>query len=116
MLYLLFCLAISGIGYLLIKFKDRSILGGLLLAAGLILSFLTLLILGLVFLDKTSSHGSMLALAIFYLLLPLIFLAVCIYLIFNSQTMHTKEGKSLTAKLSAAMGLNLIISFPLFLF
>ena len=30
--------------------------------------------------------------------------------------MRTKEGKSLTAKLSAAMGLNLIISFPLFLF
>lgn len=116
MLYLLFFLAISGIGYLLIKFKDRSILGGLLFATGLILSFFTLLILGLVFLDKTSSHGSMLALAIFYLLLPLIFLAVCIYLIFNSQTMRTKEGKSLTAKLSAAMGLNLIISFPLFLF
>ncbi len=116
MLYLLFFLTVSGIGYLLIKFKDRSIFGGLLFAAGLILSFFTLLILGLVFLDKTSSHGSMLALAIFYLLIPLIFLAVCIYLILNSQTMRTKEGKSLTAKLSAVMGLNLIISFPLFVF
>lgn len=70
MLYLLFFLAISGIGYLLIKFKDRSILGGLLFAAGLILSFFTLLILGLVFLDKTSSHGSMLALAIFLFTSP----------------------------------------------
>ena len=42
MLYLLFFLAISGIGYLLIKFKDRSILGGLLFASGVILSFFTL--------------------------------------------------------------------------
>ncbi|WP_081168787.1 YdcF family protein [Lactococcus garvieae] len=116
MLYLFFFLALAAGGFLLIKYKDRSIFGGLLFSAGLLLSFFTLLILALVFLDQKSPQGSMLALGIFYLLLPLIFLGICIYLIFNSQTMRTKEGKSLTAKLSAVLGLNLIISIPLFLF
>lgn len=115
MFYLLFFLVISAIGYLLIKFKDRSIMGGLLLAAGLILSFFTLLLLGLVFLDEKTTHGSTISLGIFYFLIPLVFLVLCIYLILNSQTMRTREGKSITAKLSAALGLNLIISLPLFL-
>ncbi len=114
MSYLLFFLVMSALGYLLIKFRDRSIFGGLLLSSGLLLSCFTLLLLGLIALDKSTPHGTLIALGLFYLLIPLIFFAICIYLILNSKTMRTKEGKSVTAKLSAGLGVNLFISFPLF--
>src|SRR5699024_5969490 len=40
----------------------------------------------------------------------------CIWLIYNSRVMHTKEGKSFSAKLSLLLGINLMIVVPTFLY
>src|SRR5699024_6286572 len=49
-----------------------------------------------------------------YGFIPLIFLVGVGLLIYNTQLMHSKEGKSFTAKLSMFLGLNLLVAFPLF--
>lgn len=99
-----------------IKINNRSILGGITLASGTLLSLVTLLFIGL---DKIYLHfknGDLITLAIAYLLIPAVFIGICLYFIFNSRTMQTKEGKSVTAKLSAGLGLNLLIALPAFLY
>ncbi len=100
------------IGLLRLKINKRSIIGGIFLASGLILSLASLFfeLLNLIYLYLPS--GDFATLIIAYGILPLIFLLVCGYFIFNSKTMRTKEGKSATAKLSALFGLNLLIAFP----
>ena len=96
--------------------NNRSILGGITLASGTLLSLVTLLFIGL---DKIYLHfknGDLITLAIAYLLIPAVFIGICLYFIFNSRTMQTKEGKSVTAKLSAGLGLNLLNSLPAFFY
>lgn len=116
MALLLFFLFIALLGFGILKINNRSILGGITLASGTLLSLVTLLFIGL---DKIYLHfknGDLITLAIGYLLIPAVFIGICIYFIFNSRTMQTKEGKSVTAKLSAGLGLNLLIALPAFLY
>jgi len=112
MAFLIISLIIMLIGLLRLKINKRSIIGGIFLASGLILSLASLFfeLLNLIYLYLPS--GDFATLIIAYGILPLIFLLVCGYFIFNSKTMRTKEGKSATAKLSALFGLNLLIAFP----
>lgn len=100
MALLLFFLFIALLGFGILKINNRSILGGITLASGTLLSLVTLLFIGL---DKIYLHfknGDLITLAIAYLLIPAVFIGICLYFIFNSRTMQTKEGKSVTAKLS----------------
>ena len=116
MALLLFFLFIALLGFGILKINNRSILGGITLASGTLLSLVTLLFIGL---DKIYLHfknGDLITLAIAYLLIPAVFIGICLYFIFNSRTMQTKEGKSVTAKLSAGLGLNLLIALPAFLY
>nr|WP_242704362.1 YdcF family protein [Enterococcus sp. 665A] len=91
-------------------------LGGLLFA----LSGMLLLLLGLsemlVRLANSSEMGGAAVLGIVYGLFPLIFFAIILYFIVNTKTMSTKEGRSFTAKLSALLGINLLIAVPLLLY
>lgn len=52
------------------------------------------------------------ALFIVYGLLPAIFLVLIYFFFKNTKIMHTNESKSFTAKLSALLGLNLLIIIP----
>lgn len=116
MLFLILFSAISLFGLLLLKIQNRSILGGIILASGLISLFFTLLFIALSQISLHVRHGETISLAIAYLLIPILFLVLCLYFIWNSKTMHTKEGKSVTAKLSAALGINLLIVIPAFFY
>jgi uncharacterized SAM-binding protein YcdF (DUF218 family) len=112
MFFLTISLIIMLIGLIRLKINKRSIIGGIFLASGLILSLSALFfeLLTLIYLYFPS--GNFTTLIIAYGIVPLIFLLICGYFILNSQTMKTKEGKSATAKLSALFGLNLLIAFP----
>jgi len=77
---------------------------------------LTLFVVGLIKISEISTNSSELLTVIFYTLFPLIFLIVCTFFIFNTHTMQTKEGRSVTAKLSALLGINLLITVPAFFY
>ena len=109
MALLLFFLFIALLGFGILKINNRSILGGITLASGTLLSLVTLLFIGL---DKIYLHfknGDLITLAIAYLLIPAVLIGICLYFIFNSRTMQTKEGKSVTANLSAGLGMKFLI-------
>lgn len=87
---------------------------------GIILGFfslISLVVTGFELLALISDRGptfEYLVLAFVYGFIPLIFLIGIGYLVYNTQIMHSKEGKSFTAKLSMLLGVNLLIAFPLF--
>lgn len=112
MSFFIISLIIMLIGLIRLKINKRSIIGGIFLASGLILSIFSLFfeLLNLIYLYLPS--GEFTTLLIAYGIVPMIFLLICGYFIFNSQIMRTREGKSATAKLSALFGLNLLIAFP----
>jgi len=95
--------------------KRRFLVGiicGLLTLCASMIAFLQVLL-------KIADHGNtaeVLVLLCVYGIIPLIFILFCGWLIYNSKVMHTKEGKSFTAKLSLLLGLNLIIVIPVFLY
>ena len=104
------------IGVLILLKERRSFLGGMSFAfGGLFLTF-TLLIMGLLKIGEISASSSTLVIMIVYALFPLLFLGVCAFFIFNTHTMQTKEGRSVTAKLSALLGINLLIAVPAFFY
>lgn len=79
----------------------------------LILSAIVFFNLLILIADRGEIH-EVLVLVIVYALIPLVFFVTMGWLIFNSRVMQTREGRSVTAKLSAALGLNLFIVMPLF--
>lgn len=87
---------------------------------GIILGFLFIISLAITafnLLALVSEHGPLFELFVLlfvYGFIPLIFLVGVGLLIYNTQLMHSKEGKSFTAKLSMFLGLNLLVAFPLF--
>lgn len=104
------------IGILILLKERRSFLGGMIFAFGGLFLTLTLLMMGLFRLAETSTKGYGASLIIVYAVFPLLFLGLCAFFIFNTHTMQTKEGRSVTAKLSALLGLNLLITVPAFLY
>ncbi|MGX7417939.1 YdcF family protein [Carnobacterium gallinarum] len=116
MIVLLFFLFLSLIGFLVLKVQNRSIVGGIILAAGLISSIISLFFIGINEIHNRVQYGDLIALGLAYVVVPMLFIGICIYFILNSKTMSTREGKSVTAKLSAALGLNLLIVLPLFFY
>lgn len=110
---LLILLAVS---LLLLKRDRRSILGGLLLGVTLLLSLLFIFFTSLFILSEHNIINSFTTLIIVYLVLPIVVLAICVGLIFNSGLMRHKEGKSLVAKLSIGLGLNILIVLPFTLY
>ncbi len=116
MLVTFVCLALLALGGAVLVKERRSMFGGLLFAfSGMLLVLLGLAEV-LTRLANSSEIGGMATLGIVYGLFPLIFLAVVLGFIFNTRTMNTKEGRSFTAKLSALLGLNVLIAVPLFLY
>ena len=92
MALLLFFLFIALLGFGILKINNRSILGGITLASGTLLSLVTLLFIGL---DKIYLHfknGDLITLAIAYLLIPAVFIGICLYFIFNSRTRQKCHG------------------------
>src|SRR5699024_4169537 len=87
---------------------------------GIILGFLFIISLAITafnLLALVSERGPLFELFVLlfvYGFIPLIFLVGVGLLIYNTQLMHSKEGKSFTAKLSMFLGLNLLVAFPLF--
>ncbi|MBO0446147.1 YdcF family protein [Enterococcus ureilyticus] len=104
------------IGILILLKERRSFVGGMIFAFGGLFLTLTLLLLGLLKLGEISSNSSTLVIVIVYALFPLLFLGVCVFFVINTHTMQTKEGRSVTAKLSALVGINLLIAVPAFFY
>ena len=76
-----------------IKINNRSILGGITLASGTLLSLVTLLFIGL---DKIYLHfknGDLITLAIAYLLIPAVFIGICLYFILTHVRCKRKKAK-----------------------
>ena len=96
--------------------RASQFFGGMSVAFGSIFLTLTLLSLLLVQIGEVSNKGSFIVLMIVYLLFPVLFLGVSIFFIVNTHIMNTKEGRSVTAKLSALLGLNLLIVVPAFFY
>nr|WP_236674585.1 YdcF family protein [Enterococcus sp. BWR-S5] len=93
--------------------KKRSFIGGTLFVTG---AFFFILFLLYVLLDKASAVSPLSESLIFigvYGVGLLLFLGTCLYFIINTHIMSTKEGRSVTAKLSAVLGLNILIVVPL---
>lgn len=104
------------IGILILLKERRSFFGGMIFSFGGLLLTLTLLLLGLLKIGEFSANSSTLVIIIVYVLFPLLFLGVCAFFIFNTRTMQTKEGRSVTAKLSALLGINLLVTIPTFVY
>ena len=104
------------IGMVVLLRERRSFFGGMSVAFGSIFLTLTLLSLLLVQIGEVSNKGSFIVLMIVYLLFPVLFLGVSIFFIVNTHIMNTKDGRSVTAKLSALLGLNLLIVVPAFFY
>lgn len=104
------------IGMVVLLKERRSFFGGMSVAFGSIFLTLTLLSLLLVQIGEVSNKGSFIVLMIVYLLFPVLFLGVSIFFIVNTHIMNNKEGRSVTAKLSALLGLNLLIVVPAFFY
>jgi len=114
-LVIISCIFIIIGGLILLK-ERRSFFGGMFFAFGGLFLILTLFVVGLIKISEISTNSSELLTVIFYTLFPLIFLIVCTFFIFNTHTMQTKEGRSVTAKLSALLGINLLITVPAFFY
>lgn len=100
---------------LIFMIDRRSFFGGILFGfltifTGLFIFFKFLLLIA----DQGEIQNSIVLLVV-YGLIPLLFIAFTIWLMYNSRMMRTKEGKGVTAKLSLALGLNLLLVVPLFL-
>lgn len=104
------------VGVIILLKERRSFFGGMSFAFGGLFLTLILLMMGLIKLGEISATSSTLVIIIVYALFPLIFLGICAFFIFNTHTMQTKEGRSVTAKLSALLGVNLLITIPLFFY
>lgn len=104
------------IGSLILLKERRSFFGGMLFAFGGLFLTLTLLMIGLLKLGDISTNSTTFVLLIVYALFPLLFLGICVFFIFNTHTMQTKEGRSVTAKVSALLGINLLIAVPAFFY
>lgn len=103
-------------GLLLLVRERRSFIGGMSFAFGGLLLSIGLLFLGLFKLSEFSDKSSTLVILIVYGIFPLIFFGICGFFLVNTHTMQTKEGRSVTAKLSALLGLNLLITVPAFFY
>ncbi|MGX7202025.1 hypothetical protein BCR22_05630 [Enterococcus plantarum] len=112
---IVFCVFVI-IGSLILLKERRSFFGGMIFAFGGLFLTLTLLMMGLLKVSEISANSSTLVLIIVYALVPLLFLGMCVFFIFNTHTMQTKEGRSVTAKLSALLGINLLITVPAFFY
>lgn len=112
MIYFFICLCITLIGYFLLKFFQRNVFAGILFASGILLSVISLFFLLLEQIYLHFHNGDVITMIIAYLILPIVFIIICGYFIFNSKIMRTKEGKSATSKLSALLGINLLITLP----
>ncbi|WP_206913150.1 hypothetical protein IGL98_003081 [Enterococcus sp. DIV0840] len=104
------------IGILVLLKERRSFFGGMIFAFGGLFLTLTLLMMGLFKIGEISTNISTFVIIIVYALFPLIFLGICAFFIFNTHTMQTREGRSVTAKLSALLGINLLITVPAFFY
>lgn len=104
------------VGALILLKERRSFFGGMIFAFGGLFLALTLFILGLVKVNDGSNHGPVIVLLLVYGLVPLLFLGICVFFIYNTHIMHSKEGRSVTAKLSALLGVNLLIVVPAFVY
>lgn len=101
---------------MIVSIRKRRFLVGIVCGLlTLCTSFIAFLQLLLTIADQGET-AEVLVLLFVYGLIPLIFILFCGWLIYNSNIMHTREGKSFTAKLSLLLGLNIIIVIPLFLY
>lgn len=111
MFYLsLFLLIIGGV---ILARRRRSFIGGTLFVTG---AFFFVLFLLYLILNKASEISPLAESLVFisvYGVGVLLFLGTCLYFIINTHIMSTKEGRSVTAKLSAGLGLNILIVVPL---
>lgn len=101
------------IGGVILSRKRRSFIGGIVFVTG---SFFLLLFLLYLILDKAARISPLFESLVFmgvYGVGFLLFLGICLYFIINTHIMSTKEGRSVTAKLSAGLGLNILIVLPL---
>lgn len=110
MFLFIFYLIVSLVGFFLVKFRNRTIFGGLFMTSGIILLVTNFLILVIEVMKEQFHKSEMINLITYHILIPLVFLATCGFLISNSRTMSRKEGKSITAKLSAGLAINLVVT------
>lgn len=93
MALLLFFLFIALLGFGILKINNRSILGGITLASGTLMSLVTLLFIGL---DKIYLHfknGDLITLVIAYLLIPLCLSAFAFTLFLTHVRCKRKKAK-----------------------
>jgi uncharacterized SAM-binding protein YcdF (DUF218 family) len=106
---LIFSLVMLFLFFLLLKKSKRNFFLMLIATLGCFVFSLVLFYEILYLISSSSSTGEFLSLVIAYLAIPLAILLVVFFFIKNTKTMSTKEGRSLTAKLSAGLGINLLI-------
>lgn len=111
MVYISLILLVLG-GLIMLK-KGRSFIGGVTFVTG---GFFLLLFLFYLILNQAAGISPLAESLVFlgvYALGFCLFLVICLYFIINTHIMSTKEGRSVTAKLSAALGLNILVVVPL---
>src|SRR5699024_1494938 len=109
-------IAIILLVFMIVSIRKRRFMVGIICGLfTLCMSFIAFLQLLLRIADQGET-AEVLFLLFVYGLISLIFIIFCGWLIYNSNIMHTREGKSFTAKLSLLIGLNIIIVIPLFLY
>lgn len=109
-------IALTLIIFMIISIRKRRFLIGIIYGLlTLCASFIALLQLFLKIADQGSTAEVIVLLSV-YGFIPLIFILFCGWLLYNSKVMHTREGKSFTAKLSLLLGLNIIFVIPVFFF
>lgn len=99
-------------GVILLK-KRRSFIGGTTFVTG---SFFLVMFLLYLILDWAAGVSPLAESLVFigvYAVGLCLFLGICLYFIINTHIMSTKEGRSVTAKLSAILGLNILVVVPL---
>lgn len=114
MQYLIISISVLVLSILLLKHTKRKNFALILLVSllSVVLSIYIVLKL-LIELEKFSDSTQIISLIIVYLVIPLLILYVVYRFLNNTKVMNTKEGRSMTAKLSALFGLNLLILIPL---